>query len=1194
MMKNFVRAAVLMVLLFGSVARINAAVYNESGGLVIMEMENTESPLGLWEQKTALSGYTGSGYLKFDGNTFENGPATSPLEFTFKVNQAGLYYLHMRCAKEMHDGRTDVANDCYVRVEGDYTAGPAPWDSHGDNASLTLLQSNTKYFGGAVESWRWEDGELSSGGNGNLDAGGSSNKRVAVYDFKAGETYTLVVSGRSRYFRIDRLMFRHTSVSKTAAQNLSNPESGTVATSAEYTYDATTDFPNITAGDVDYYVDNGNDALGIAAQFESNRVGFARAERTFDGTTGSYDVTITTLTEEDGESVYRLLVNGSVAGTYTNAYVYDPPDSPLDLEPDTHMWVGIPINNGDTIAIESNADSNGVVPEDTVGPPWAWARGRWRQLELTSSLVKPPAGRLAYVADGNSPDPDDIGANAVVFGLLHGAELQDRLVHFSHSCDLVKASNISAADELRRQSYMHQTAGEGIGFFGPFDNLSDYYNCRSNQTEAVANLAAAINASTAADPLWIIEAGEPDIIGYALQAANASAIPHVHVVSHHPANDDSGDFFTWQQILDFGVTEHQIGDQNVGLQVLISSGLWDWAEGHSDSAMVWILDQLKYAEADGVVGFQTGKYDCSDAGMIYWWLTGANNGGDKNSTPVEIKDMLLYDGAEPPVETTITMVALGSAVNLTDGATWSDGLPAHSGADYIVPATGNLKSEDGTSTFPGDSLTVLANGKFQVRAKENLGQSTTVNGLVLSNGTSFAAGQFAQLAAGTGNDLTNVLSGTIVNSGYTKFLTYHAYSGGTIARSLKILSTIDGSGRIQAWEGSAGYGGENVIIDNAANTFSGTWEVGADSTLVFNNAGAVGAADIHVLDSGKLRILGDWSTYANLTVADTAATSVELGSNAWNITTLDFGGTAAGDGTYTAAQLNALGSNPVFTGSGTIIVGAAPPPPASAIIAGWDVWNSGSAPTASVLAPNVAASAATTSEGSNWHTSDERGASADGSWGTHVGPPAADTTVAVGQNLELPNATTGGTITFTINNNGMEDIELGAFHFDANAFRTKAARAYELSVLAGSDITVGTIYTSADDEISVGGADNLAHDDIDHSLTGLADHTLAAGESVQFLLAFSSGVGDGSGGHDLWVDNVAVSQVITVPPVDPPVLDVSMSGGNMVFNWSEGGFKVQSRTNLTEGIWVDVPGGHVPPVTNSTTDPEAFYRLVEQ
>lgn len=65
------------------------------------------------------------------------------------------------------------------------------------------------------------------------------------------------------------------------------------------------------------------------------------------------------------------------------------------------------------------------------------------------------------------------------------------------------------------------------------------------------NLVNAINVSTLEDPLWIVEAGEPDIIGLALDASKKSKHKYVKVVTHHSANDDSGDFYTWQMHLGF-------------------------------------------------------------------------------------------------------------------------------------------------------------------------------------------------------------------------------------------------------------------------------------------------------------------------------------------------------------------------------------------------------------------------------------------------------------------------------------------------------------------------------------------------------------------------------------------------------------------------------------------------------------------
>ena len=93
-MKKFIFA------LLASATICSAQTYQESGGLVIMETENTPSALGLWQKKTSISGHSGSGYLDFTGNNYESGPATSPLEYTFKITQAGLYYLHLHCARE--------------------------------------------------------------------------------------------------------------------------------------------------------------------------------------------------------------------------------------------------------------------------------------------------------------------------------------------------------------------------------------------------------------------------------------------------------------------------------------------------------------------------------------------------------------------------------------------------------------------------------------------------------------------------------------------------------------------------------------------------------------------------------------------------------------------------------------------------------------------------------------------------------------------------------------------------------------------------------------------------------------------------------------------------------------------------------------------------------------------------------------
>ena len=284
----------------------------------------------------------------------------------------------------------------------------------------------------------------------------------------------------------------------------------------------------------------------------------------------------------------------------------------------------------DTASIESKTNDNALQ----------------QAIKGTFESFNPPKGRLAIVIDGNSPDPDDIGATPVMLALLQETGLSSRLVHLSHSCDLDPFRNkaryqIDAENEMRRQHKLDELSRRGIDLFGPFKHLRDFYNCRDDQAGATQDLVDAINASSSNNPLWIIEAGEPDLIGYALNAAEQTKVQYVHVVSHHPANDNSGDFFTWQQILDFGVHEHQIGDQNVGLQGPKTD--WDWAKNHPDSGIALIWEMMAYAEQDGVVPFQANKFDCSDAGMIYWWITGADNGGNKHATPADVKKVLLLN-----------------------------------------------------------------------------------------------------------------------------------------------------------------------------------------------------------------------------------------------------------------------------------------------------------------------------------------------------------------------------------------------------------------------------------------------------------------------------------------------------------------------------------------------------------------------
>ncbi|MGB5418366.1 hypothetical protein [Algibacter sp.] len=253
--------------------------------------------------------------------------------------------------------------------------------------------------------------------------------------------------------------------------------------------------------------------------------------------------------------------------------------------------------------------------------------------------VNAPKGRIAIVADGNSPDPDDLGGTAITIALIRSAGLEDRLVHYSHSCDLVRDDRISEKAEKERHHLMQVACDMTARRWGGFDNLT-FYDAIWQKEATINDLCWAINASTANDPLWIIEAGEPDIIGMALKKTPTEKHKFIKVITHHPANDNAGDFYTWQQILDFGIEEVRIPDQNINLKVDIEK--WDWAKNHSDPRIQLIWTIGKIAEVDNIVKFQKGKWDCSDAGMVLYWITGANvNNGLKQGDIEDVQNMLL-------------------------------------------------------------------------------------------------------------------------------------------------------------------------------------------------------------------------------------------------------------------------------------------------------------------------------------------------------------------------------------------------------------------------------------------------------------------------------------------------------------------------------------------------------------------------
>jgi hypothetical protein len=202
-------------------------VYQESGGIVVMEAERTPSSLGTgtdrWETHTPgetnyVNGAVQDAHLEFQGNSSNGGDAKTPLTYKFQINQSGYYHLHIRARARLDGAPSDKNNDCYVKmatISGtDFGPGPNPGTGNLNDAPKSLLTANTKMYGGSPTSWGWAN---------QLDA--ITNKRWPVYNFHAGSVYQLTISGRSIKFNMDRIVLRRSTILDTSAKSTAIPES---------------------------------------------------------------------------------------------------------------------------------------------------------------------------------------------------------------------------------------------------------------------------------------------------------------------------------------------------------------------------------------------------------------------------------------------------------------------------------------------------------------------------------------------------------------------------------------------------------------------------------------------------------------------------------------------------------------------------------------------------------------------------------------------------------------------------------------------------------------------------------------------------------------------------------------------------------------------------------------------------------
>ncbi|WP_205660311.1 hypothetical protein [Cognatitamlana onchidii] len=160
------------------------------------------------------------------------------------------------------------------------------------------------------------------------------------------------------------------------------------------TLNAIQDF-EIEQAEASYYKEKKRGTLAINASIIEYRNKYASAYTVFNVTNGDYMLVLNTIAENDGESKYKVFVNGTELALVVN------PETEATFNK-TQLYLGdVFLTKNDTITISSKAVTNGKIPEKG---GTAWSRGRW------SSLILYPKGAdLKEVLSGVKPYEEENG-----------------------------------------------------------------------------------------------------------------------------------------------------------------------------------------------------------------------------------------------------------------------------------------------------------------------------------------------------------------------------------------------------------------------------------------------------------------------------------------------------------------------------------------------------------------------------------------------------------------------------------------------------------------------------------------------------------------------------------------------------------------------------------------------------------------
>lgn len=218
-------------------------------------------------------------------------------------------------------------------------------------------------------------------------------------------------------------------------------------------------------------------------------------------------------------------------------------------------------------------------------------------------------GRIAYTCDGNIHDNDDWGATPWSMALFHAFGRTGAVVQFDYS-------NHIGVSTSEGEIQMDSSALGGSKNFGinPTKVFCDVRNLQAG----IANFKAEGNKSSATDPLLFIQGGPMEVAYQCLSAVDLDKRKYITFVSHSGWNNDHVHGIcahTWSDLkaLPGGAKFIDISDQNTNLGTG-TAGKWDALKTMGPQYQ-WLFTRQQHKPGD-----------VSDAGMVWYALTGQQNG----------------------------------------------------------------------------------------------------------------------------------------------------------------------------------------------------------------------------------------------------------------------------------------------------------------------------------------------------------------------------------------------------------------------------------------------------------------------------------------------------------------------------------------------------------------------------------------